>query len=340
MNRLFFLIILLSCSAGLSAQKFFGWSNNYFSITSYAGVTSPEAFTLRLDGNGTVSLPTFRMSVEVRGPIMNGVGQTFPVDKLSLQPIKTYGVVNRNTIPTIQQIGMPLKTILRATGESFIIPQSQAGIYNEVAGGNPYYNFHIVWNLVIEGGSYLGDLKPYSEFYVPLTFRFYDDKNKMQTFDTYYKLQIGYLTGTPPQPSENYSLVIDASAVNALLQFQTKNDYANGVSATYTNGLKVNSSTDYVIKVKSLQPTFLSENNNTLPLNTVQVKLLPVSNQNSTVSPVLLSTVSQQIVLGKATQGTSVFYDIEYSTKPNDQQIIIAESDQYKTILQYEITPK
>lgn len=340
MNRLFFLILWIGCSTSVWAQNFFGWSNNYFSITSYAGVTSPEAFTLRLDGNGTVSLPTFRMSVEVKGPIMNGYGQTFPTEKLSLQPIRTYGVVNQNSIPTIPQIGMPLKTALRTSGESFIIPRSQAGIYNQASGGNPYYNFHVVWNLVVEGGSYLGELKPYSEFLVPLVFRFYDEKNKMQIFETFYKLQIGYLTGTPPQPSQNYSLVVDASAVNALLQFQTKKDYVEGVSATYPNGLKVNSSTEYVIKVKSLQSTFLSDRNNTLPLNTVQVKVLPVSGQNATVNPINLSTVSQQIASGKATQGTSVFYDIQYTTKPNDQQIIIAESDQYKTTLQYEITPK
>lgn len=340
MNKIIYIIVLLGCTTSSLAQNFFGWSNNYFSITSYAGATSLDAFTLRIDGNGTLSLPTFRMSVEIRGPVMNGVGQTFPVEKLSLQPARTYGELNLHPVPTISEIGIPLKTVLSSVGESFIIPQSQAGIYNDAAGGNPYYTFFTVWNLAIEGGSYLGDLQPYSEFFIPLTFRFYDDKNKMKTFETYYKLQIGYLTGTPPEPSQNYSLIVDANAVNALLEFQTKNDYMNGVTATYPNGLKVNSSTDYVIKVKSLQPTFLSDNNNILPLNTVQVKLLPVSGQSAPINTVSLSTFSQQLASGKATQGTSVFYDIQYSIKPNDQQVIVAESDLYKAVLQYEITPK
>ncbi len=339
MNKFYLYILSLLFSWTFSAQNLHVDSNNYASIDSYNGIIKPNAYRVWLDGNGSLNLPTWRISVRVIQPITNG-SQIFPADKLSLMATPTYGQFNQGTAPTISQIGMPLQAILQQNQEVFLVPQSQAGLYN-TSEGNQYYNLYMPFDLKVEGGSYLSAFTTWSEFQVPLEFKFYDSNNNIKgVINAVYRLQIATLSGTPPDPKPQLSITIEGNAVNGLLELKTKKDYIQGASVVYPNALKVNANTDYHVKVKSLQGTFMSGQGNTLPLNTIQVSLTLSSGNSAAVFPIWLGANSQKIASGGSTQGTIAYYNIKYASKPNDPNFIISEKDNYYTTLQYEITPQ
>ncbi len=341
MNNKFFysIIFLLYCLVG-STQNLNVDSNNYASIDSYSGITKPNAYKVWFDGNGSLSLPTWRVSVRVKQPISNGT-QIFPADKISLIPTTTYGKFNPNNVPTIAQIGMPLQTFLKQGQEVFLVPQSQAGLYNNAAGGNPYYNLHIPFDLKVEGGAYLSQFTTWSEFTMVLEFVFYNQYNTILGIqEKYYKLQMATLSGTPPTPENQLSIKIASNAVNGLLELKTKEDYIQGASVTYPNALMVSSNTNYQIKVVSLHPYFSSAIGNTLPLSTIKLNVVPVTPNSANIFPVNLSNVSQKIASGGTTQGTQVNFNIVYATQADDINLINAKPDQYTTTLQYEILPQ
>lgn len=338
-KKLFYsILIFFYCLVG-STQRLNVDSNNYASIDSYNGITKSDAFKVWIDGNGTLNLPTWRVSVRVKQPISNG-SQIFPADKISLIPTTTYGQFNPNNVPTIAQIGMPLQTFLKQNQEAFLVPQSQAGLYNSAAGGNPYYNLHIPFNLKVEGGAYLSQFTTWSEFTMVLEFVFYNQNNTVLGIqEKHYTLQIATLSGTPPTTNQ-LSIKIASNAVNGLLELKTKEDYIQGASITYPNALMVSANTNYQLKVMSLHSNFSSAIGNTLPLNIIKLNVIPVTPNAATVFPVTLSSTSQKIASGGTTQGTQVNFNIVYATQSNDLNLLDAKPDQYTTTLQYEIVPQ
>lgn len=335
---LFICFVLLVNTA--KAQNLNVDSNNYASIDSYNGIVKSNAYKVWLDGNGNLNLPTWRVSARVKQPISNG-NQIFPADKISLLPTTTFGQFNQGTVPTITQIGMPLQTFLQQGQEVFLVPQSQAGLFNSAGGGNPYYNFHIPFDLKVEGGAYLSQFTTWSEFTMVLEFRFYDNKNQVKGIqERYYRLQIATLSGSPQTPTNQLSIKVASNAVNGLLELKTKQDYLQGVNVKYSNGLMVSANTNYQLKVTALQPNFTSPTGNTLPLNTVNLSLIPVSTNQASVFPVALSANAQKIASGPSTQSAQVYFDIVYATKVNDANLINAKPEQYTTTLQYEIVPQ
>jgi len=335
---LFICFVLLVNTA--KAQNLNVDSNNYASIDSYNGIVKSNAYKVWLDGNGNLNLPTWRVSARVKQPISNG-NQIFPADKISLLPTTTFGQFNQGTVPTITQIGMPLQTFLQQGQEVFLVPQSQAGLFNSAGGGNPYYNFHIPFDLKVEGGAYLSQFTTWSEFTMVLEFRFYDNKNQVKGIqERYYRLQIATLSGSPQTPTNQLSIKVASNAVNGLLELKTKQDYLQGVNVKYSNGLMVSANTNYQLKVTALQPNFTSATGSTLPLNTVNLSLIPVSTNQASVFPVALSANAQKIASGPSTQSAQVYFDMVYATKVNDANLINAKPEQYTTTLQYEIVPQ
>jgi len=335
---LFICFVLLVNTA--KAQNLNVDSNNYASIDSYNGIVKSNAYKVWIDGNGNLNLPTWRVSARVKQPISNG-NQIFPADKISLLPTITFGQFNQGTVPTITQIGMPLQTFLQQGQEVFLVPQSQAGLFNSAGGGNPYYNFHIPFDLKVEGGAYLSQFTTWSEFTMVLEFRFYDNKNQVKGIqERYYRLQIATLSGSPQTPTNQLSIKVASNAVNGLLELKTKQDYLQGVNVKYSNGLMVSANTNYQLKVTALQPNFTSPTGNTLPLNTVNLSLIPVSTNQASVFPVALSANAQKIASGASTQSAQVYFDMVYATKVNDANLINAKPEQYTTTLQYEIVPQ
>lgn len=342
MNSKKFLCLLLLISINCFSQvNYSSWVNSYLQINSYSGNTNPDAYTFTLAGNGSFNMPYWKISMRVKQPITSTDGQyTIPANKISFQPVSSSGQASPGPVPTIPQIGMPLTVFLQENQEVFLIPQSNAPLYNQPPRPNGYYSLQLKYSLNVMGGSYLGSYPSWIRFIAPVRFTAYDQYNNViGTTDHNFQFQIGALSGTPTDVPE-MSLQFSAKAVNGSLEFKSISDYTNGVSVTYSNGLIVKSNTLYQIKLRSLQGQFSSPAGNFIPLETVKLNLTPVSGNTGNVYPILLSASPQLIATGGSTGNASVYYDIRYSTKANDERVINAKSEEYSTTLQYEIIPQ
>lgn len=315
------------------------WSNNFLQINSYAGNTSPNAFTLSLAGNGDINIPRWKVSVKLKQAVNASNGQELQANMISLQPTTSAGQASPGPIPSIAQIGAPLNVVLQQGQEVFLVPQSNAAMYNKPPAPNGYYELQLLYNLTIAGGAYLEKFPAWSSMVVALEFKVYDEHNNIIGLREHaYQLQVGLLTGTPPA-SNQYSIQIGAGAQNGLLEFKTINDYVNGVKVTYPNALVIRSNTGYQIRVRSVSPAFTSASGNALPLSTVIVQLKSASESITGAAAAPLSTIFQKIATALSSS-IAVYYDIIYSTKPNDLSLIEAKMEDYTTTLQYEIMPQ
>lgn len=341
MNRLLLLAALCCALVGRAQVTFTSWSNNYMQINSYNGNTNADAFTLIFAGNGSFNKPHWRVTAKVLAPIKSTKGPyVIPANKISLQPVSATGQAYPNAVPTFADIGAPLTVFLQQNSEAFLIPQSNAPLYNAPIQPNGYYNLQLKYALTLHGGAYLGGFPAWTDFNAPVEFTAYDTFNTVIGKMTHtFKFQIGNITDAPAVPEE-LSLIVNMGASNGTLEFNSVQDYSNGISVTYTKGLEARSSTNFQIKVKS-QGDLRSAVGNTLPIGVVQLVLLPSAGgtQNSG-TPVVLSLSNQILASGSSSNGNAYYYDVNYYTLAQDERLIHAKSDHYTATLQYEITPQ
>ncbi|MDD3512230.1 MAG: hypothetical protein PHW97_10145, partial [Fermentimonas sp.] len=135
-----------------------------------------------------------------------------------------------------------------------------------------------------------------------------------------------------PSPVSSISVTPDV-----LLEFNSISDYMNGVTKTYTEGLKVSSTVNYEVRVKSLKDKFESTTTTkTLPLDMVSLQLSGVNGAQPAVS---ISTTNQLILQGTSTNGNVVEYDMIYKAKPiEDQYLKINGQETFTTQLMFELT--
>ena len=343
MNK--YILITLFCIPffGFSQVSFTSWVNSYLQINSYNGNTNPDAYTVTFAGNGNLNIPNWKLSARLKQNIVSEDGKfTIPSNKISFQPISTNGQAYPNPVPTISQIGAPLNVFLQENSESFLIPNSNAPIYNKPQTPNGYYNLQLKYALTLLGGSYLGSFPAWTRFTASVEFTAYDQNNAIIGKVSHdFQFQIGNITDAPP-PADVLSLKINMNAANGLLEFKSMQDYNNGTSVTYTDGLSVNSSSNFQIKVRSLQSNLQSAAGNSIPVDVINLTLgTATSSANQRIFPIVLSTANQTLVqTNNNTSNMSFRYDIRYFTLPQDARLINAKSDDYSTTLQYEITPQ
>lgn len=324
-----------------SQISYTSWSNNFMQINSYNGNTNPDGYTATFEGNGNFNIPNWRLSAKLKQPITSDTGgYTFPANKVSFQPISTTGQAMPGPVPTIGQIGIPATLFLQENTEVFLVPRSNAPFYNLSSKNGAYYNLQLKFSITLAGGAYLGNYPSWITFSAPVQFVAYDQNNNViGRMDHIFRFQMTPLSGVPPT-EKVLSLQVSTNAVNGLLEFKNIQDYINGTNVTYTNGLTIKSNTDFQINVRSVQNTFSAPSGSTLPLNTVQMTLLPKSANSGNIFPIYLASSLQTIAKGSSSQNSSFVYDIKYFTAPNEKNLIDAKADEYSTTLQYEITPQ
>lgn len=337
------LTTFLFCFVNLYSQipTFANWNNVYLNISSYEGTAQSGSITLRFTKSGYVNVENWKLGVTAIQRAGSN-GKQFPVDKIQLLPSHTSGqVTDPGPLPSISELGMLSMVQLINGTDVLLVPASKTPLYNKGT-YNSYYDLQMILNLNVLGGAYLTDLKTNSPTYpIELTFTLYGANNQvLARTPVNYTFQVHQdLTGAPP--AENtYSIKIANAARTGVLNINKLTDYVNGASVTYTDGLTVSSSTDYQIAVKSVSPTFLSSQGNSLPLDIVNVVLQPASGTQALVSAQPLSSLPQVLSTGTSTNRLPVYYNIKYSTNPNDKRLFQSVKDEYTITLQYEITPK
>ena len=340
MNK-FIIIISLSLSISCFSQlRFSSWNSGYIQITSYNGNSSKEALTARLSGTGNFDISNWKLSAKITQTITSYDGKfTIPANKISFQPSSTNGQQTPTKTPSFTEIGAPLTVIMQENVEAFLIPNSNSPIYNNSANAS-YYDLQMKFNFTVIGGAYLGEFPALTEFAVPIEFIAYNQGNAVigKTVE-YFKIQIGRITDAPPAADE-MSMQINLSASKGVLEFKSIQDYSNGASVTYTDGLSVKSNTNFQIKVRSANSILQSATGNTIPIDVVNLTLIAGSNSNQKITPIVLSTASQVLVKTNTSTLTTYKYDIKYYTTGQDQRLISAKSADYATTLVYEITPQ
>lgn len=325
------------------------YSNAHVPINDYQGATVMAAYKVTLSGSGAgsgqLNLSNWRLAVRLKGvvnPKQGAQDKPFPPGKIALRPNKTSGSLVPGPVPTVAQIGMTPKASLALNQAVYLVPQSNAAIVNTTP-NNSYYSVMFEFDFIVEGGAYLANVyQNYTNYNVPLEFILYNEQNVVlsRVTPTNYVIQVNPLGGNPPIPNQ-LSIKLNGQALNGALEFQTLNDYAQGVSVTYPASLTIASNTDYDILVKSLQQNFSTANNqSSIPLNSVQLRLLANAGHTATVTPRWLSTQDQVLATGATTNNANKTFDIIYNTKANDGLLIQSPAGVYKTILQYQIIPK
>lgn len=319
-------------------------SNNYTAVRTYDGQISPTAYVLRFQYSGTsLNIPDWKTSVRVKQVIGATDGtEVFPADKISLRVSNTVGQAQPYHIPSVNEIGIPPLTALHESQEVFLVPQSNAPLYNSSA-YNSYYDLRINFDLVIAGGAYLTGLQGgdrQKRYLLVLEFRAYGPTNELLGMEERtYTIDVFRLTGVPP--ANPYTIQIAGDAQHAVLELKSMADYTEGANVVYTDGLTVTSETDYQINVRAVTPAFSTHGGETLPLGVVGVELLP-STDGASTPPIHLATMPQKVAEGDATVGASQRYHISYFTSPADMRLFQSESGmaEYEAILEYEIIPK
>jgi hypothetical protein len=340
MSRFHSLLFIFVCISAQAQISFTSWVNSYMQISSYSGETNPDAYTVTFAGNGNINLPYWKLSVRLKQSIQSNDGvYTIPANKISFQPISSTGQAYPNPIPSIAEIGASLNVMLQENSEVFLIPQSNAPMYNAPAKPKGYYNLQLNYAITVLGGSYLGNFPAWTKFTAPVEFTAYDQYNSViGKVSHQFQFQIGNITGTPP--ADVMTLKINMDASNGVLEFKSMQDYINGTSVTYSNGLMVTSTGNFQIKVRSLQNNLISSSGSSIPVEVIHLLLSPLDHPNQTVHPITLNMSSQTLAQAISSQNTSYNYDIKYFTSPQDERLINAKPEDYATTLQYEIMPQ
>lgn len=314
------------------------------SVNSYQGYTASDAMVTRFTYSGTnLNISNWKLSVSVQTPIKSTDGTAeFPSDKIAFIPINTVGQAQSKAIPTISEIGMPSIVPLNGSSEVYLVPRSNAPLYNASA-YNSYYDLQLHYNIQVLPGAYLKDLQGgYNQktYWLALTFRAYGSNNELiGSYQQTYQIDVFKLTDSPIEEN-TYSIRISSEAQKGFLEMKSLADYASGVKVVYSSGLNVITNVPYQISLRSVSPQFVSDKGSTLPLNVVKMHLVPVGSNSASVSTIELSNTSQIIADGPSTQNAQSYYDIQYWTSPADNQLIEAVMAEYSTTLLYEITPK
>lgn len=338
MNKHFFsvavtFVLLLGFTVNAWAQPRLSASNQqYMEVRSSQTQTFSNAFQIQitLEGNNK-NYPNWSLGTILNQPITNSEGKTLPYGKIKLKLSAVNGT-------TFQQIGSGTTAVpLSAPGNTAIlINSSNYALKND---NNQFYSQIIFTvDVILEGGSYLDALKTWQAYSLNLAFKLLDNRGvEISRSSATNGMQIRP-DGSYTTPA-SYGIQVQNDAKSGLLELKTMNDYVNGASVTYTNGLTVTAATPYAIQVRSSSANF-SAGSKTLPVSIVNLQLSAATGSSSITVP--LAETAQTVGQGGSTTSSAVSYKyhIRYFTKANDSRLINAVPDTYSGILIYEIIPQ
>lgn len=320
MNRLL-LVFLLSIA---SIHFMFGQNNTYnlhgfggsrrIQVTEYSGKISDSAYLMLLLESQKMEEKDWKITAKV-----TSITHNFPVNMLNFIYISKGGTSN---VTAINSSNYPLSLNNEVELLNFN-SSNQEG----------YQNLNFNFNLQVQGGNYLKNFPRWTEVKFDVEYRLYTNNGKneeMMIKDTAGQI---FLNIDPDSKVSSITVTPDV-----LLEYNSITGYMNGVTKTYTGGLKISSTANYVVKVRSLSTHFTSTTSPTrnLPLDLVSLQLSGVNGAQPAVS---ISTTNQLILQGTSTNGNVVEYDMIYKAKPiEDQYLKINGQETFTTQLMFEMT--
>lgn len=321
MNRLL-LIFLLSIA---SMHCMFGQNNTYnlhgfggsrhIQVLSFNGKTSESAYLMLLLESQKMKQTDWKITAKVTSMTPN-----FPANMLSFIYVSKGGTSN---VTATNGFSYPLSL------------NNEVEILNFMSSNQDgYQNLNFNFNLQVQGGNYLRDFPRWTTVKFDVEYRLYTNNGKKE--EKMIKDTAGeiFLNIDPDSQVPVYSITV---LPDVFLEFNTIDGYMNGITKNYDKGLKVASTGNYEVRVKSHTSQFTSTTSSrTLPLDLVSLQL---GGGNGTQQPVNISTENQLILQGASTNGNVVEYDMIYKAKPiEDQYLIINNQETFTTQLMFEMT--
>jgi hypothetical protein len=327
----FFTFISLNISAQFTQNTF---STGWIQVNASSGVTVKNVVTTQLQMNGPINHKNWSVVARVVSPIINSKKKEFPPEKIKFQ-YNSYSTEQyyAENYPTINQIAPIQSSITMGYSPVYFVKNSPF-VVNTPSG--KYGSIKLNYNITIEAGSYLNQYKSWENYPIQLEFSLLNENgNVISTNSFSIDMQISPNGNYETAPS--VSITLDGTATNAELIFNTMQNYINGVTKEYQNGLIVSADTAYDIQVSSLNEFLKTNVSDNLDINTVKVQLKDTSTNN--VSKVVkLSNYSQSLITNTSST-TAKKYTIIYSTTPADSKILNSKPGNYSATLLYTITP-
>lgn len=299
---------------------------SFFVVTSYNGQLSQENYAILQLGSNKMVPAEWKITASVKS-----ISHNFPVNMLGFRATTKRGASN-----------VPIGAI-----NNMMIWNNLQGLNAEVDLVNfqslpqdGYHQLLLDLQLQVQGGVYLKQIPRWSTVALTVEYNLYRRVvnthvwgSPIATVLGSTSFQVNIDPNSPgPSPVSSISVTPDV-----LLEFNSISDYMNGVTKTYTEGLKVSSTVNYEVRVKSLKDKFESTTTTkTLPLDMVSLQLSGVNGAQPAVS---ISTTNQLILQGTSTNGNVVEYDMIYKAKPiEDLNLKINNQETFTTQLMFELT--
>lgn len=350
-----FLMLLGSVLGSRAQVTFTAWSNNYIQITSYLGKSTEarfNTFQFQIGSQGNINIPNWSLSVRLMQPIQpssggpNKSGRPFPADKISLRWTED----NNESTLNLNGIGASRNDIFLAnSGEVFLIDKSNQPLRSR---SNQSFTAQLFGMVKVAQGKYLGDFVSgvsewtHIQYDIPLQFTLYEPSGKVIGYQyVTYKLQINpkLTDGDAVDVEPEYSLQVDAGAMNTSLQFFTREHYTEGVQHLINNAIRINSNTDYELRVKSVDSEIIRAEGGALPLSVLSLQILPTAGSGATISnpKIQLSTQEQVAYAGKSQDKTVIRnFNVQYEANLTRPQALTARPGNYTVSLIYLLMPK
>lgn len=331
MNR-FLLVSLLSIASihfvfGQYYTYNLAWrGGSFFVVTSYNGQLSQENYTILQLGSNKMVPAEWKITASVKS-----ISHNFPVNMLGFRATTKRGASN---VPIGAINNMMIWNNLQGLNAEVDLVNFQS------LSQDGYHQLLLDLQLQVQGGVYLKQIPRWSTVALTVEYNLYRRVvnthvwgSPIATLLGSTSFQVNIDPNSPgPSPVSSISVTPDV-----LLEFNSISDYMNGVTKTYTEGLKVSSTVNYEVRVKSLKDKFESTTTTkTLPLDMVSLQLSGVNGAQPAVS---ISTTNQLILQGTSTNGNVVEYDMIYKAKPiEDQYLKINGQETFTTQLMFELT--
>lgn len=335
-------------------QWIFGvYSGTMIEVKSYLGVRTADNFlNFQFHVEGPLTrFPEWSLSMKLMEPILQVAGtetrsiHAFPAEKISFQ----WKDDNRSYFFNLEGIGANLQRIpLQEGAEIKLIDRSHQALSSF---GRLSFTSNLYAALRIEPGQYL-EYYTDKQGHMPKKFRVslmftVTDRNSavLMTHPVSFIVQIdpklsdGHFVNVDP----DFSIRFSPELAFARLRFRSPQDYQNGVSVQYRDAIQVHASTDYEIRVKSLDQNLHANSGKSLPLSVLSLKLTPGEDTKSKGKrrPFPIATYEQIFVEGSSKDKMILRnYHVEYSAKLNSEQLEKVRAGNYEVSLLYLLLPK
>lgn len=312
-----------SCS-GVGLRSF---SGSQISFSGYnelmAGKTAQEYLTIQYEASNS-TCQGWSLKVRALGNFSNGNFQIAPEHvMLRFNRVSSGG-------PPASAIGVSTNPVPLSTSDVTLIDHSQTGFQKT-------YTAH-AFDMIVEGGNHLltATNGSYSAY---LLFTLYNENNQIVS-----ETQVRGTFQVQSATNYSFTLLLQNTADQVSLAFNTTSDIINGVSSTKLSGLKITGYSPYQVIVKTSADGYSSGSSSyTLPAEVIKLEVTPPAGYTGITCHTYNLSPAGQVFISNPMNSSSyqvVQYNLRYFTDPSDGRIVSVPEGTYSSNVLFIIVPQ